>query len=266
MSLNLKASRFPELSTQYLGKPFFHVNTTESTQTLLKTLLQEGHQEGTAVLCDHQIQGKGSRGRKWFNLPKPQIYLSIALTQEMFAPTPISALNIALGIVMVNIIRHFGIQSCYLKWPNDIYIHQRKLCGILSDLVQLKPHRTFIASGIGLNYEGTPEEFPDELKETGTVLSEHLAPLPSRFELIASYLHELEVYLKLLQKDGETRLVSDFERLWIFKDKVIQIQLDGTLFEGLANTIDRNGALLLETPNKMLKIYSGEILMTKTID
>ena len=257
-------SKLPNLETQILGKTFFHEPTTASTQTVVKDLLAQGYGSGTTVLADHQTDGKGTKGRTWFSLEEPQIYLSFLIAKKDLPFSEVPMLNIVLGICMVRYLRDLGIPNCSLKWPNDVYIGQKKVCGILSELV-LHGWNAFVISGVGLNYEGDSKSFSPELHATATIVKEHTEDLPDRLTFVAEYLFRLECYLDQIRQDSVRIFQRDFEALWRYRNQTISVRDGGNEYQGTATSIDKDGALLLETKQGNKRILTGDIFIPTTI-
>ena len=141
---------------------------------------------GTLVLTDHQPAGKGTQGRSWFSLPKPQLMFSL-LIQPNLPIKVFPIINILCGILMVKSLNEFDIEA-QVKWPNDIFIQGKKAGGILSELIDGK-----VVLGIGVNTEGNEEDFPKELRDIATTVSMH--GKIDRFDLLNSFLTRLEMAL-----------------------------------------------------------------------
>lgn len=247
----------PYLKTASLGKPFFHVDRTASTQTLLKDLLKQGFGHGTSVLADQQSEGRGSKGRTWLSLTGPQILLSFAFDAESMPIKNIPILNIVVGIVMVRLLRRLG-PVARLKWPNDVYVEDKKICGILSELISARG-KNYVVVGLGLNHSCEASDLPQEISARATVLSDHIRPVPDRFQIVCDYYESLESYLKKLSSQHSTLIQDDFKELWLYKDTPIRVDDGSVHMEGVANEIDSNGALILETSSGKHKILSADI-------
>ncbi len=247
--------------TKLLGRNFYHFQTIDSTQIFAKkNLLENKISAGTLILADHQQMGKGTQGRSWVSLPRPQLMFSIVL-QCKFPPQKLPIINILSAVLMADLFEEYRIHP-QIKWPNDIYIDHRKTAGILSELVihQGLPH---IILGIGVNIDGNLDEFPEELQDKVTALSIH-ANRVDRFSILENFMQNLE---KMLFSDMSIDEVisytqSRFKTLWMYKNKTIDVQQDHKTLHGTANEIDNNGALLLQTDEGIKKIINGSILPT----
>ncbi|MCC7459728.1 MAG: biotin--[acetyl-CoA-carboxylase] ligase [Proteobacteria bacterium] len=177
-----------KFQTRTLGHTFHHLPTTDSTQTYLKNLMQANEAPiGTLVLTDHQPAGKGTQGRTWFSLPKPQLMFSL-LIQPNLPIKNFPVINVLSGILMAKSLEEFEVNA-QVKWPNDIFIQGKKAGGILSELIDEK-----IVLGIGINTDGQEEDFPKELRSIATTVSLH--GKVDRFDLLNSFLIRLEAALQ----------------------------------------------------------------------
>lgn len=257
--MSLSRFKLAHLKTEHLGQSFFHIETANSTQTTLKDLIKQGFGHGTAVLCDHQLRGRGSKGRTWFKLPEPQIYLSVALEPAYLPVQQLPLVNIILGVVMVKLIHSLDVSSCAMKWPNDVYIDGKKVSGILSELIQID-NRSIVLVGIGVNFHGNLESFPTELRTSATILELHVKKPIDRYDFISNYFDQLESYFNFIKKNGIGCIIKDFEDVWLYKDHPIRVIEGGKQYSGVAHTIDHTGALQLDTGKQKIAVLSGDIV------
>ncbi len=244
-------------STQYLGKNFIHFETIDSTQSHLKKLLQENKAPvGTLILADHQQTGKGTQGRTWFSLPKPQLMFSLLLKPK-FPPQKLPMINILSGVLMASVFEEFGVYA-KVKWPNDVYIDGKKVGGILSELYvhQNEPH---IILGIGMNIDASSADFPNEIKATATALSLYCTNC-DRMDILQRFLTKLEHALYTWSTDELIAFTQkEFERLWLYRNKSIEVSQENKTLRGTSSQIDPFGALQLKTSAGIEKIISGTV-------
>lgn len=244
--------------TRYFGQNFKHFKSIDSTQTYLKELVSKNEAPiGTLILTDHQNMGKGTQGRSWFSLPEPQLMFSL-LIQPKLSPQKLPIVNILSGVLLAESIEHFGAHAT-VKWPNDVYMDGKKVSGILSEL-STQGGETKIILGVGINTHAKLEDFPDQLKSTSTAISIH-APSIDRFELLNLFLQKLE---KAIYEWSSEELISytqnGFEKLWVYKGRIIEVIQDTQRFRGVAKHINSVGALELETETEIKKIISGSVV------
>lgn len=245
------------LQTQYLGRPTYHQLQVASTQDLVRQLAKKGASQGVTVLANHQIQGRGRKGRTWVSLPGDQLYFS-TLIEPKIAPAKLPIINIAAGIALIEALESFGVHNAELKWPNDILIRGLKVSGILSELF-LDDSRPFcIILGMGINMYGQKKDFPSSIQGLATTLEAQYGFI-DRIELYVQILKALEEILNDLQTKGPLSIQTEFQKHWIYQNQKIVVQMNDQKLIGLAHEIDTDGALILETPQNKVRIHSGEV-------
>lgn len=221
-----------------LGHPILYFPAIGSTNTYAMELAREGAAEGTLVTTDDQTLGRGRIGRSWLSLPYQQLALSVVLRPD-FPPhflVMASALSVAGAIEAV-----MGLQP-EIKWPNDVLIDGRKVCGIL---IETSGENAVL--GIGLNVNGSLATYP-ELAARATTLSDALGHGLSREALAIAVLTRLDAFYASLQTHGDdarqevrgtwrTRLVTLGKHVTIHQN-------DGAI-DGIAEDVDADGALLV---------------------
>jgi BirA family biotin operon repressor/biotin-[acetyl-CoA-carboxylase] ligase len=249
--------------TKHLGKCFYHFPTITSTQTFLKKLLTEDKiPVGTVILADQQSMGRGTQGRRWVKLTKPQLTFSILLEPALPAQKfPI--INLLCGVLLVQTMNEIGIQA-QIKWPNDVYINNKKVAGILSELNTAHKQPRVIV-GVGINTEATPGDFPPHLQEIATALSMHSSNV-NRFDFLEFFLQKLETALyEWLPEQMIKFTQQQFEKLWMYQNQPIEVRQEQKILHGVSRRINSAGALELETKLGTEFIYSGSVVSNSTI-
>lgn len=228
----------------------------ESTNNTLKTLAVEGADDYTTVIAKKQTGGKGRLGRSFFS-PEGGLYLSLLLKPDN---TPEAALQItvcAASAVAVAIEKTTGIY-CGIKWVNDIYLKDKKVCGILTEGAINPTNRQldYAVLGIGLNICTPKTGFPNELSSIAGALYEKDVPenIPTRItaEIINTF---LEYYENLSNKS----YLNEYRRRSILINKEITYLSEGAVHNGKVLEIDSNAALIVEENKKKIKLSAGEV-------
>ena len=141
----------------------YHFKTTDSTNEQAKRLATEGALHGTFVTADAQTSGKGRRGRSWESQGQTGIYMSLILKPEIL-PQNASMLTLVTALSVSRAIKNVLGKSCipYIKWPNDIVINKKKICGILTEMELKQGKIAHIIVGIGINVN--QKNFPKEIR------------------------------------------------------------------------------------------------------
>nr|WP_321501989.1 biotin--[acetyl-CoA-carboxylase] ligase [uncultured Dethiosulfovibrio sp.] len=246
----------PWLKTVELGRNLVHRHTVDSTNILAKGLAREGCPDGTVVTAEHQTTGRGRSGRRWTSIQEGAIQMSIVLRPHVSpakAPsiTQIGAASIALALESLGI-------SPRIKWPNDVLISGRKVCGILTEMSCELDHIHFIVMGIGINVN--VRSFPEEISSVATSLALEGQGNLNRASLTADVLNRLEpLYRSFLQGDSQPFL-SVCRRLSWLRDKAISFSRNGESLTGVAGDIDDQGRLEVIFPDGTSDyLLSGEV-------
>ena len=188
------------LNTEFIGRKIYYFDTLESTNNYAKEIAIE-EAEGTTIVAEEQTKGKGRLGRTWLSPKGKGIYFSVILKPK-FSPMEVAKITL-LGAAAVNrALDDLGIKSS-IKWPNDIVIGGRKVCGILTEMSSELSMINYVVMGIGINANFDQADIPLELQDKATSLKLKNGKNINRRELLAAILNHLEdLYLKFnIDKD-----------------------------------------------------------------
>lgn len=255
-----RSSIVSKLNTKILGQNLFFFDVIDSTNDELKRMAAGGACEGTVVIARSQTNGRGRRGRQWQSDADVGIYMSVLLRPEL-APTAVQSITLAASSAVCKVLEKYVPDKLGIKWPNDILINNRKVCGILTEMTAEPDKVQAIILGIGLNVWHTEDDFNGELKETATSLMLNTEREISRSLLVSEILQELEdLYLNFIEKGNGAKFMD------IWRSFSITVGRDIIVFEGKnkwqAKALDvlDDGRLLVETPDGQRRtILSGEI-------
>ena len=215
-----------------------------STMDVAKELAKRGAGKGTIVIAEIQTQGRGRLRRRWFS-PEGGIYFTLILKPRI---SPIHAPRITLmsSVAVAKAIRKlFGLKA-ELKWPNDVLIEGRKVCGILAEMDAEMDVINFVLLGIGINANTPIPRFGEGV----TSLKEELGRVVSRKELLNSVLKEISKQQALLTKGD---LLEEWKNLSATLNRDVRVVSPGEEIEGRAIDIDTNGALIVRGKDGSLK-------------
>lgn len=244
--------------TKRLGREFRFLEETDSTNRVADVAGAAGAPEGLLIVADAQTAARGRMGRGWFSPRGVNLYCSLLLRPGA-APHEAMSLPLVAGLAVAE-----GLAECEpslqpkIKWPNDIYIGGRKICGILCE-IHLKGESTdYLVAGIGLNVNVTMAQMPPELRSTATSVIAETGSEASREHLLAAILNRFEPLYDGWRAFGFKGLVRQVNMLDALRDKHIRMELSGKPVEGTACGIQPDGALLLRTAKGLTPVYSGE--------
>lgn len=242
------------LKTDVIGKDIHYFKETESTNTIAREIANTV-EEGVVVIAESQTQGRGRLGRKWLS-PEGGIWLSIILKpriQPLYAPR----ITLLAGVSVAKTIRSLGL-SAKIKWPNDILINGKKVCGILTEIGAEMDMVDYCVVGIGIDANVDTESFPEEFRESSTSLKKELGHEINRVEFVQRLLSEFEsLYLKF-QNEGFPSILEEWRNMSATIGEWVKITTQTKTIYGEAIGVDNEGALILETGEGQLeRIVAG---------
>ncbi|NLM12069.1 MAG: biotin--[acetyl-CoA-carboxylase] ligase [Clostridiaceae bacterium] len=255
-----RSSIVSKLNTKILGKNLFFFDVIDSTNDELKKMAADGAPEGTVVVSRCQSGGKGRRGRQWQSDADVGVYMSVLLRPEI-APDAVQSITLAASSAVCKVLEKYVPNRLGIKWPNDILINDRKVCGILTEMTAEPDKVQAIILGIGLNVWHKENDFMDDLKESATSLCLNTEKEISRSLLVAEILKELEdLYLNFIEKGSSAQFMDIWRSFSITIGRDIIIYQGNNKWQAKALDVLDDGRLLVETPDgKRQTILSGEI-------
>ncbi len=235
------------------------LDSTDSTNTYAKRLAQNGAKEGTAVIAKSQSMGRGRLDRSFLSLPSKGIYLSLVLRPD-FPVAEINSVTLLSAMAVYDTIFELTGKKPQIKWPNDVYLNGKKICGILTESSVNANHRAdYIVVGVGINISHSPDDFPDELKKIATSLLIETGVDYDISESVAKLLKNFKKYYKDFP-DNKKQMLSEYsERLYCLDEKICVIGLDNS-YEAILKGIDDNGYLkVLTLDGEEKNVIGGEI-------
>ena len=231
------------LTTREIGREVVYEHSTPSTMDIARAVANEGAAHGTLVFAEEQTAGRGRRGRTFYSPAGQNLYFTLVLRLPLAMHR---RLPIVLPLAVARAIRAEGIDA-RIKWPNDIWIDGRKVCGMLID-GELTYDGGLGFPGIGINVNGDPTENPD-LAEVATSLARELGRPVDRERLLAAICNELETLLTTKQPD----LVSEYRELSCILGRDVTVSpLGGEAFEATALSISDDGELMVRRSNGLV--------------
>lgn len=213
-------------------------------------------QAGDACIAEYQQAGRGRRGRQWISPFGANLYLSMFWRLDQ-GPAAAIGLSLVIGIVMAEVLQRLGAEDVRVKWPNDLYLNDRKLAGILVELTGKTGDAAQLVIGAGINL--AMRESNANAINQGWINLQEAGISIDRNELAATLLNELRQSLQQFEIDGLAPFISRWRALDNFIDRPVKLLIGEQQIFGIARGIDQQGALLLEQNGVIKPFIGGEI-------
>lgn len=252
------------LNTKYLGQKVCCYDEVDSTNNVARKLALEGYPQGTIVLTKRQNAGKGRMGKIWNSPESGGIWMSMILMPHM-QPKEAPLFTLTAGLCVCKAIRKITGLNAEIKWPNDILIKGKKICGILTEMNAEMEKINFIIIGIGINVN--IDCFPEELSNVATSLEIESKRKWKRKEIIKELLIEFEKYYELYQQNNDfTIFLDDYKKLCVTIGKNVHV-FAKEAFDGKAIDVTKEGELIVEKENgEITVVFSGEVSIREKKD
>ena len=235
----------------------YHFETIDSTNTKAKELAAAGAVQGTLVTADAQQAGIGRRGRSWSSEKKAGIYMSMLLRPEI-ATDKASMLTLVAALAVERAIAETLDCQPMIKWPNDIVLNKKKICGILTEMVLKRTEIDYVVIGIGINVNN--KNFPEEIVQTASSLSLELGNEIDREMLISEVWKRFTVYYEnFLQVGDLSGIKAEYEHALINKDEKVKVLDPLGEYMGIAKGITNIGELIVDTEEEIRYVSGGEV-------
>lgn len=253
-----KAEIESRIETKWAGRNVFYYEETDSTNTRAKALGEEGVPHGTLAAADAQSAGKGRRGRGWESAPGKDIYMSILLKPQI-SPVQAPMLTLVMALSVVEAVKEETGLDAGIKWPNDLVINKKKICGILTEMSLEEEQISYVVIGVGINVNH--DEFPEELAGRATSLKLESGKEWIRAKLVAQVMEKFEKNYEIFLKDGSLAgLKERYNGLLLNKEREVRVLDPKGEYTAFALGINEKGELLVERENgRRETVFSGEV-------
>lgn len=243
--------------TKWLGRELFYESVIDSTNTRAKQLAEEGWPSGTVVIAERQEAGRGRRGRSWESPCGEGIFMSLLLRPAV-RPDNASMLTLVASLAAAAAIHKCTGRNAGIKWPNDIVMNGKKVCGILTEMSAEVNHVNYVVVGIGMNVSNT--SFPEELMRTATSLYLETQEYFERAFLIEELWEQFEHYYEIfLETEDLGGLVEEYEAHLVNMHQSVRVLDPKEPFDGKAMGITARGELIVDTCRGRQLVASGEV-------
>ncbi|MBM4248066.1 MAG: biotin--[acetyl-CoA-carboxylase] ligase [Euryarchaeota archaeon] len=238
-----------------LGSRLLMVEVLESTNSVLKEMAEAGEPEGTVVVAEEQRAGRGRLGRGWAS-PRGGLWFSVLLRPEV-PPAEAPSLTLMAGVAVAQALKaQLGLDA-RLKWPNDVLVRGKKLCGLLAES-RSDGRLEYVILGIGINANFLLSALPEELRRTAITVREILQRPVDRLALMRAIIKELDAGYKAFRDGGIAPFLERWRELSETLDRAVRVETATGIVQGVAEDIDATGALRVRTPNGPVTVGSGD--------
>ena len=243
--------------TTWAGKEIVYFEVTDSTNIQAKRLAEEGAAHGTLVVAGRQEAGRGRRGRSWESPEKDGIFMTILLRPE-FQPKEASMLTIIAAMAVTKAVREMTGICAEIKWPNDIIVNGKKICGILTEMSTEIDAINYVVVGIGINVSN--QKFESEAAEIATSLAIESGKVIHRTKLIEAVWEQFEIYYDKFCRTGDlSEIREEYNAYLVNMDRKVRVLDPKEPFTGISKGITEKGELIVILGDEARLVSSGEV-------
>ncbi|MFH1013030.1 MAG: biotin--[acetyl-CoA-carboxylase] ligase [Thermoplasmatota archaeon] len=242
------------LHTSCIGSRLMFFPSLTSTNEYVNKMVKQQYPEGTVVIAETQTFGRGRKQRTWCS-PKGGLWFSLLLHPKL-PPQKAMIVTMATSIALAEAIKETTGLEVRIKWPNDLLINGKKVCGILTELSAEMDQIDYMIIGIGMNVNN---KLPDSLLHTAISLEQLTSQPISLMNLLIASLSLLDEWYMQVRKNNERLIRDTWLSLSDMIGKQIEVKQETSLMKGVVIGITENGGLLIETQEGTKQIVSGDI-------
>jgi BirA family transcriptional regulator, biotin operon repressor / biotin---[acetyl-CoA-carboxylase] ligase len=251
----------PRLRTSLLGKSFYHFYTVDSTNAFAARLLTHGRPvaAGAVIVAESQTAGRGRLGRSWHSEREAGLYFSVVLRPKV-PPSLAPLFTLGTAVAMHNALEAHTRLAIDIKWPNDLLIDGKKVCGILAEIqAEVDLIKTMII-GAGVNVN--QESFSADIADRATSLRIASGRMQSRIEILLDFLEEFEGLYLDFERKGPQRIIDEWTKSSSFAEgRKIEINDGVRRIVGITRGLNPLGALRVQHAGGHIEeVYSGDVV------
>lgn len=249
----------PLLKTRFIGREILYFDSIDSTNTYAKKMGEENIKDGTVIIADEQTSGRGRLGRQWMSPKGKGIWMTIILKPHI-APSEASKITLAAAYALCTALDKCGL-DVRIKWPNDIVVNGKKLCGILTEMSADMDIIKYIAVGIGLNANLNAHDFDSAIAATATSIKIEAGESISRKIVVSHILNEFERVYDIFIKEGSIEsFLEEYKLRSAVMGKEIRVIYRKEELRGKAVDVTEEGHLIIKLEDGSTReILSGEV-------
>lgn len=247
------------MDTAWAGRTLVFNRETGSTNLDAKELAETGAASGALVVADMQTAGRGRRGRDWVSPAGKDIYMTLMLRPQC-SPDKASALTLVMALAVAEAVCEVMPQPCGIKWPNDVVMNNKKICGILTEMSAEPDMIHYVVTGVGINVNQTI--FAEDIRDRATSLYIESGEKINRSRLVARVMHYFEKNYALFEKSWDlTSLTDKYNGFLLNRGREVRVLDPGGEYDGTARGINERGELIVErkSDGRVVLVCAGEV-------
>ena len=246
-----------QIHTKWAGKTVHFARETDSTNLWIKRLAKEGASEGTLALAEFQSAGRGRLGRSW-EVPEGTSVMMSILLRPKFEPQYAPTLTLVMGMAVAKAVKNLGFDVS-IKWPNDVVVSHKKICGILTEMGVRDGKIDYAVIGVGINVN--IKEFPEEMADKATSLYLESGKEFDRSQIPGLVMEAFEEYYEKFAATCDlSGLKEEYESILANYNQPVRVLDPKEPFEGVALGITSTGELRVRKEDGTIaEVHSGEV-------
>ncbi len=245
-----------------LDRPIYYHEQTGSTNDDARRLAEAGAPSGALVVAASQTAGRGRGGRAWRSAPGASLALSVILRPEAVPANPPGGFTMLGGVAAAEAIEAVTGLPAELKWPNDVLLRRRKVCGVLAETAWIGDRLAYAVLGIGVNVRRGSEPAPEAALFPATSLEAEAGRTIRRLDVLVELVHRLEAWANPLSRplSRATSLIAAWEARLAFQGEPVWVDTPQGRLEGLVAGVTPEGGLLLRLPDgATTRVMTGDV-------
>lgn len=235
----------------FIHHSFFFPQTTSTMDEAEIIIKDKGVSQNFLIIADQQVKGKGRRVNEWLS-PSGGLWFSLALFNYALPPTSMLFMGYLLRKTLSSLYPEGDFK---IKWPNDVFLNEKKLCGMICNHLS---HKSCFIFGIGINTNNQPVQLSGDY--SGTSIKHELLLEVNHSHLLSIFLDLLENNLNDFLKFGLTIFLDDFNKYHLLQNKMIRITTGETIVSGICHHINEDGSIVIETQDGcQISVYAGNV-------
>lgn len=250
------------LRTEYIGQNIVARTSVGSTNDIARELAEQQAPEGTVVIAEKQVKGRGRLGRSWHSPARKGLWFTLILRPEV-PPAQAPSLSILMALSLSEILHSRFKLDSGIKWPNDCQIDGRKVTGILTELSAELDRVDYVLVGMGINVNLSRTDFPPELHKIATSIRMEYGEEIDRINLLRMLFERIEKNYEVFRKKGLKPFLPKIKKHSVLLGKRIKLLKGRKVIQAVAFDFDADGALIAKRKGELLRVTAGEVSVIK---